>query len=201
GGILYNLLTGQAPYVEPGARISPHTILGMVIQSPPKPVHQLNPQSPPELIAICEKAMAREKRARYPSSLDLAEELQAFLDHRVVRAYRTGAVAEFRSWVARNRRTAFVASTAVVVVIALLLTGALVERNRAFKLQESLARQYLRRGQTFCEKGPTARGLHWMARSLEAAPKQSVALREAVRQNLTAWGQQWTAPRAVLLHD
>src|SRR3989449_7480770 len=61
GAILYNLLTGQPPYIEPGARISPHTILGMVIQGPPKRVHLLNPQAPPGLIAICEKAMAREK--------------------------------------------------------------------------------------------------------------------------------------------
>src|SRR6185436_11151323 len=138
GGILYNLLTGQAPYVEPGARISPHTILGMVIQSPPKSVHQLNPESPPELIAICEKAMAREKRARYPSSLDLAEDLQAFLDHRVVRAYRTGAVAEFKSWVARNK-TAALAGT-VSIALLLLLSGlyALRERSKAFDLKQSL---------------------------------------------------------------
>ena len=117
GAILYNLLTGQPPYVEPGARISPHTILGMVIQGPPKRVHQLNSQAPPELIAICEKAMAREKKDRYSSSLDFAEDLQAYLDNRVVKAYRTGAVAELKSWVARNRRLASVAGMAAVLVI------------------------------------------------------------------------------------
>jgi len=48
-----------------------------------------------ELIAICEKAMAREKNARFVSSLDLAEDLQAFLDHRVVKSvpnWRSGGV-------------------------------------------------------------------------------------------------------------
>ena len=103
GAILYNLLTGQAPYVEPGARISPHTILARVLDGPPKRIHTLNPKAPAELVAICEKAMAREKRDRYASSLDLAEDLQAYLDNRVVKAYRTGAVAEFKSWVARNK--------------------------------------------------------------------------------------------------
>jgi len=136
GAILYNLLTGQAPYVEPGARVSPHTILGMVIQGPPRRMHQLNPQAPPELIAICEKAMAREKNARFVSSLDLAEDLQAFLDHRVVKAYRTGAVAEFKSWVARNKKLA--ALSAVVAVLPAI--GVAV-----FIYQQNLAKERLRR--------------------------------------------------------
>ena len=65
GAILYNLLTGQAPYVEPGARLSPHTILARVLDGPPKRIHTLNQNAPAELVAICEKAMAREKPARY----------------------------------------------------------------------------------------------------------------------------------------
>jgi WD40 repeat protein/serine/threonine protein kinase len=115
GAILYNLLTGQPPYVEPEARLSPHTILARVLDGPPRRVHLLNPRAPPELIAICEKAMAREPAARYASGLDLAEDLQAFLDHRVVRAYRTGAVAEFASWVRRNRTLASVVAVAAVL--------------------------------------------------------------------------------------
>ena len=43
--------------------------------------------------------MAREKPDRYASSLELAEDLQAYIDRRVVKAYRTGAIAEFRAWV------------------------------------------------------------------------------------------------------
>jgi WD40 repeat protein/serine/threonine protein kinase len=130
GAILYNLLTGQPPYVEPAARISPHTILGMVIQGAPKSVHQLNPQAPPELVAICEKAMAREKKDRYVSSLHLAEDLQAFLDHRVVRAYRTGAVAEFKSWVKRNKPLAY-AAAAVTVLGLSGMAGFIWQQNRA----------------------------------------------------------------------
>src|SRR5262245_49165910 len=136
GTILSNLLAGQPPYVEPGTRISPHTILGMVIQGPPKRVHQLNAQAPPELIAICEKAMAREKGKRYASSLDLAEDLQAFLDHRVVRAYQTGAVAEFKSWVKRNKALA-----SIVGVAALLLVIGIT----LFIDQQDLAKEQLRR--------------------------------------------------------
>ncbi|MBI3417644.1 MAG: hypothetical protein HY043_20320 [Verrucomicrobia bacterium] len=136
GAILYNLLTGQAPYVEPGARLSPHTILARVLDGPPKRIHTLNPKAPPELIAICEKAMAREKRDRYASSLDFAEDLQAYLDNRVVKAYRTGAVAEFKSWVARNRTTALVTAGAAVLAIIGVL---------AFISQQKQANEELRR--------------------------------------------------------
>ena len=38
GAILYTLLTGQPPYVNPGARISPRMILAAVMQGPPRPV-------------------------------------------------------------------------------------------------------------------------------------------------------------------
>jgi tRNA A-37 threonylcarbamoyl transferase component Bud32 len=201
GAILYNLLTGQPPYVDPNARLSPHMILAQVLMGPPRRVHQLNPAAPPELVAICEKAMAREKRDRYVSSLELAEDLQAFLDHRVVRAYRTGALAEFRSWFARNRTAAFVAATAVTVIMAVLAFGAVWERAKAFRLKEDLARQYLRRGQALCEQGQLARGQHWLARSLKEAPASSRSLKETIQQNLAGWSQQWRAPRAVLLHD
>jgi len=80
GAILYNLLTSQPPYVEPGVRISPHTILARVLDGPPKRVHALNPKAPSELASICEKAMARDKRNRYWTSLDLAEDLQARME-------------------------------------------------------------------------------------------------------------------------
>jgi WD40 repeat protein/serine/threonine protein kinase len=135
GAILYNLLTGQPPYVESGARISPHTILARVLDGPPKRIYTLNSKAPAELAAICEKAMAREKRDRYPTSLDFAEDLQAFLDHRVVKAYRTGAVAEFTSWVARNK--ALASSAAVLAVVPAIGVAAFIH-------QQNLAQERLR---------------------------------------------------------
>jgi WD40 repeat protein/serine/threonine protein kinase len=136
GAILYNLLTGHAPYVEPDACLSPHTILARVLDGPPKRIAALTRKVPAELVAICEKAMAREKRNRYASSLDLAEDLQAFLDHRVVRAYRTGAVAEFKSWVTRNKALASVAG--VAALLPAIGVGLFIH-------QEDLAREALRR--------------------------------------------------------
>lgn len=121
GAMLYELLTGQMPYVKPGVRISTRTILTAVVDGPPKPIHQIDSSVPQELAAICEKAMARDKKERYNSSLEMGEDLQAYLDHRVVQAYKTGAVAEFKSWVVRNRNTAAVAAAAAVLLLAGLI--------------------------------------------------------------------------------
>src|SRR5262249_53751561 len=65
GAMLYHLLTGQLPYWPPGTRLSQRTILGLVVQGPPKPIEQLKKDVPAELTAICEKAMAREPEDRY----------------------------------------------------------------------------------------------------------------------------------------
>jgi len=103
GAILYYMLTGQAPYVKPGERLSPHTVLTRVLEGGPTPVEKLVPDEPAELVAICEKAMSRVPEQRYLSMLEVADDIQAYVENRVVRAYERGAIAEFRKWVARNK--------------------------------------------------------------------------------------------------
>ncbi|MEM7231592.1 MAG: bifunctional serine/threonine-protein kinase/formylglycine-generating enzyme family protein [Planctomycetota bacterium] len=115
GAMLYELLTGQRPYASSGDE-TPYTVLSLATSRPPAPVERLAPDVPPELLAICSKAMARERDARYATSANFAEDLQAYLDGRVVRAYRTGAVAELRSWVRRNRLAASAIVCAVLAV-------------------------------------------------------------------------------------
>ena len=118
GGILYFLLSGRSPYVEPGERVSPHTVLGRVLDGPPVAVSKYAKDAPAELIAICEKAMARYAKDRYASMLEVAEDIQAFLENRVVRAYEGGALAEFRKWVARNRGMAAATAALALLTIA-----------------------------------------------------------------------------------
>ncbi|MFH0945412.1 MAG: protein kinase, partial [Planctomycetota bacterium] len=119
GAILYELLAGHLPYVEPGVRVSPRSILRWVLDGPPKPLGASHPELAPELIAICEKAMAREMEDRYPSMEELAEDLRAYLEQRVVRAYAAGPVAELKKWVARNRLAAVFTLAGLFVVAGL----------------------------------------------------------------------------------
>jgi serine/threonine protein kinase len=60
GAILYQLLSGQMPYVDAGSDSTPYLILERVRTVPPKPLHTVARDVPAELLAICEKAMERE---------------------------------------------------------------------------------------------------------------------------------------------
>jgi serine/threonine protein kinase/formylglycine-generating enzyme required for sulfatase activity len=121
GAILYQLLSGRLPYVDPGARYNAYVTWLMVRTGPPRPVAEIAPDRPAELIAICEKAMARDRARRYPNMAALAEDLRAFLEGRVVRAFETGPWADARKWIVRNRALA-----AALTVGVLGLAGGLV---------------------------------------------------------------------------
>ncbi len=134
GAMLYHLLTGRMPYVKPGSRINNYAVWSRVQEGPPKPVHELAADVPAELVAICDKAMARSPDARYTSMGDLADDLRAYLEQRVVQAYETGAVAELRKWVVRNRPLATSLAAGV-----LLLTAGLVVSFQQWQRAEGLA--------------------------------------------------------------
>ena len=98
GAILYELLAGRPPYTGNSAldllvqvRSGPPASLGAVDAHsetltigltgwPNAKPSFSGPPLPPALVAICEKAMAREPGARFPTAVALASELQAWLD-------------------------------------------------------------------------------------------------------------------------
>ncbi|HZJ69418.1 MAG TPA: serine/threonine-protein kinase, partial [Planctomycetota bacterium] len=128
GAMLYHLLTGHAPYRTPAARVDNFAILRRVQEGPPDSVSRLAPDAPAELVAICEKAMAREPTARYADMSTLAEDLRAYLERRVVEAYETGAVAELRKWVVRNKPLAGALAAGVLLLAGGLTTSLVFER-------------------------------------------------------------------------
>ncbi len=130
GAMLYELLAGHMPYVPEGSRVSNRTIWARVQEGPPAPLDPTRKDIPAELATICEHAMAREPGRRYRDTLALAEDLQAYLEHRVVKAYETGALAELRKWVQRNRPLALALATVFLAVVAGLVVS-LVFKSRA----------------------------------------------------------------------
>ena len=116
GAMLYHLLAGEAPYA---AERGPARVLAALLEGPPDALEGKAGDASAELLAICQKAMAREPEARYESMLAFADDLHAYLDDRVVRAYRTGAVIELTKWVRRNRGLA----ASLVLALGLALAG------------------------------------------------------------------------------
>lgn len=121
GAILYDLLSGQAPYAPPAAPRTPFMILSLLQEGPPSALADITEDCPLELAAICEKAMQREPERRYSDMAEFAEDLRAYLEGRVVRAYETGALAEMKSWVRRNR--AFAGTIAAGLLLVLVGSG------------------------------------------------------------------------------
>jgi len=72
GALLYEMLTGQPPYK--GATTK--EILEKIIAGPPKPISALNSAADPRLVAVAEKAMARELRDRYADMRDALKDLE-----------------------------------------------------------------------------------------------------------------------------
>jgi WD40 repeat protein/tRNA A-37 threonylcarbamoyl transferase component Bud32 len=115
GAILYELLTGRVPYSDLGSGSADHA-LDRVLAGPPTPIAIVAPGANAELTAIAEKAMSREPSLRYADASALSDDLRAWLEVRVVRAHRTGALAELSKWVRRNRAVAIVALAALLVI-------------------------------------------------------------------------------------
>ncbi|MBI3817733.1 MAG: SUMF1/EgtB/PvdO family nonheme iron enzyme [Planctomycetes bacterium] len=122
GAILYHLLTGHMPYVPHGARMGHRTLLGLVIQGPPLPIRAESNDAPPPLVAICEKAMARDPEHRFDSFEELAADLTAWLESRPIIAKPPSARETVVLFIRRNRAL-FGTSAAAA---SLLLSSALV---------------------------------------------------------------------------
>jgi serine/threonine protein kinase len=74
GVVLYELLCGRPPFVGPPLAV----LISALQHEPPAPVG-LNPAIPPDLEAICLRALSKRPEDRYPSCGELSEELRFWL--------------------------------------------------------------------------------------------------------------------------
>ncbi len=137
GAILYELLTGHPPYMPRGSESTPARVLGQLLDHPVEFSAETRAQAAAELVSICRKAMARDRRDRYSSALGLAEDLQAYLDGRVVQAYESGPAAQARKWIKRNRALAVAAALAVSSIVVGLAATALIQTKAKREVQSA----------------------------------------------------------------
>ena len=142
GAMLYHLLLVkhiEMPYVAKGARASARAVLLRVLEEGPKGILSYEKNAPAPLIAIVEKAMARELGRRYPDMESLAGDLRAYIEGRVVKAYETGTWAETKQWVKRNKPLA--ASIAAGVLVLLVGSGLVLRESARANANALLANQ------------------------------------------------------------
>lgn len=133
GALLYQALARVAPYADRGISTG-FAMVEAVRGGPPTPLERLAPEAPPELRAIAQKAMARDRNRRYADAAAMGADLQRWLEGRVVLAHRTGLRVEFAKWVARNRALALACAVALLVAVGGTVALVLVQRDASIAL-------------------------------------------------------------------
>lgn len=82
GAILYELLTGRAPFK--GASV--WEVINLVRDAPPTPPSELQPGVPKDLETICLKCLSKDPESRYASAKELADDLNRYVNHEPILA-------------------------------------------------------------------------------------------------------------------
>ncbi len=142
GAMLYHLLAGHPPNYIPGVQLSNRQVLFRLLEGAPKPLVEIAPSAPPELIAISERAMARDRMERYADMGELAADVRAYLENRVVTAFASGPWAQFKKLIQRNRVSAGIVSVALLIVFSATIGSSLIlaSKNKALAVARDDAR-------------------------------------------------------------
>lgn len=132
GATLYALLTGRTPHQTTVLAAAGERSLEELLTRPPRGVLDLNPDAPRELVAVVERSLQADPDQRYPSAGELAQDLRAWLEGRVVHAFESGRLAELRKWHRRNPGLALSlhALAAILVLSSLSLWWLQTARER-----------------------------------------------------------------------
>jgi WD40 repeat protein/tRNA A-37 threonylcarbamoyl transferase component Bud32 len=210
GSILYEMLGGRPPFLGE----TPLDTLRAALTQDPLPLSGLNASVPRDLETICRKCLDKDARKRYPSALELAEDLERFLSDRPIRARRAGRGERAWRWCRRNPALATatgLALTALLAAVAVSTSFALYQLQAAERLKGTLkevqtqreqaqdkhrqaqllaSRLALTQGITLFEQGDGGQGILWLARGLELLPEHAESQRASIQLLLGAWSRE-----------
>jgi serine/threonine protein kinase/tetratricopeptide (TPR) repeat protein len=139
GAILYGLLCFDPPHLGDDVLKVLNKAVGGEITPPSRraPWQAV----PKELEAVCMKCMARDRAQRYPSVEVLIEDVQAFLDRRLVSAYRYGIGERVFRWVQRHPASSVgLGVGSVLLAFGATLTVFLLQRAEIARMEALQAR-------------------------------------------------------------
>jgi len=116
GAVLYWLLADRAPYE---ARTTAAT-LQLAARGESKPLSNVAPRLPRDLVTIVEKCLAHRPSRRYRSAGALADDLDRYLAHRPIHARRAGVGERLAKWARCHPARAATVVTATVALIGLV---------------------------------------------------------------------------------
>ncbi|HUL77948.1 MAG TPA: protein kinase [Vicinamibacteria bacterium] len=120
GAVLYEMATGRLPFEGN----TPAVLFDAILNREPVPARQINSALPPELGAIIDKALEKERKLRYQSAADLRTDLQ-----RLKRDSDSARVPTTTGTTPPSGKRRRVAAAATVAVVALAAGGYLYFRR------------------------------------------------------------------------
>ena len=118
GGILYAILTGNAPHAgqikATGANSKASQVFSAIVASEIVAPRHLIPEIPAELDAVCMKALSKKRYLRYASATDLADDVERYRAGTPVSAYEAPL---------KHRITRWMSAHPTLTQLALLLTA------------------------------------------------------------------------------
>jgi eukaryotic-like serine/threonine-protein kinase len=119
--MLYEMVAGRPPFTGPTAS---HVMVS-ILESEPPPVSKFRPDAPQELLRLLNKALSKDRLARYQTARDLMIDLE-----NLIRDVAGGAKAPLSIKRTPSRwRARGIALAAVVIAIAAAITAALLLRD------------------------------------------------------------------------
>lgn len=115
GAVLYESLSGKVPF---GGRTTAQVLRAILVEDPPR-VDRVRRGVSRDLATVVEKAMQREPEARYASTAELADDLDAVLTLRPVSVRAAGPVKRTWKWCRRRPALATVGAVALLALMAL----------------------------------------------------------------------------------
>ncbi len=134
GAILYQLLTGCAPFEGDSAL----DVIRAVVRGQSRPVEELEPDCPAELTAIVRRALKADRAERYADAQALAADVGAFLTGGLVGAHRY-------SWTARLWRELVRYKWILAACLAVIAVGGVAWWYRGVDLARQQAQEQERR--------------------------------------------------------
>jgi len=140
GAILYEMLTGSAPFGDASAA----STLARVATEEPRPPRAIRPQLPRDLEAICLKCLEKSPTDRYATAGKLADDLRRFLAGQSTIARPNGRARQAWRWMRRRPAISGLVLVAAALTVVMVVGRKEYSEQLAFEQSSALARQYAR---------------------------------------------------------
>ncbi|TWU34583.1 Serine/threonine-protein kinase PrkC [Novipirellula aureliae] len=127
GATLFELLTGRCVFLAE----TPHAVLAQVIADEPPPLRSMVPDASRDLETILLKCLEKDPSERYQTAQQLADDLDAFVEDRLIKARRPNVIERVTRWKRNNQKA--VSTAMLAASAALMLLGVSVAVWMAWK--------------------------------------------------------------------